>query len=66
MHIRQNISKRKTLIKDDNVADNQDEIIDNLQNDDKNSKSHNVHFEKFKTDKPTCQCDLCELDLEYM
>ncbi len=68
MQIRQSLSnKKKKLIKVDNIAENQDEIIDNLlQNDYKISKSNNIYFEKLKTDKLTCQCDLCELDLEYM
>lgn len=65
-----NSLKQPSIIKNEPVAsnhENQDDIIDNLLRDEgKNLKSNQLNFEKFKTDKPSCSCNLCDLDLDYM
>ena len=60
--------KKKTFIKsvNENNPEAQDDFIDNLLLENKNLKTQTLIFEKFKTDKPRCPCDLCDLDLEYM
>lgn len=63
-------TKLKTLVKNEPTASNhekEDEMMDNLLREDaKSFKTQHLNFEKFKTDKPRCLCEICDLDMDFM
>ena len=51
------------------IQENQEEIKfnDNIFEETKGiSRPIKNIYEKFKTDKPTCKCDICEVDCDFM